>query len=274
MTPPLPRGARLAMASLAAAALATGAVSTTAIAAERDPSAGAPKKADRKDKLGSHDRALLAEARAEGEKRVTVMLVTEKGSARSVAASVRAAGGFTATVSDRYGYLSATVPTDRVDAIAKSASVLAVDLNESIPLPEPEEDAAGEATATTLPGPGKSTPDDNPYMPTRDIGSVDFKKANPAWDGRGVTIGVIDSGVDLDHPALQETSTGERKIVDWVTGTHPLLEGDGSWRAMLTTVTGPDVPLRRRHVDRTHRHVQDLPGRREHLERRRGRRRG
>ncbi len=247
MTPSVPRRARVALASLAAAALATGAISTTATAAEPTaptaPTAtaekGTLKKADRKDKLGSHDRTLLAQAQAKGEKRVTVMLATTKDSAKAVAAEVTAAGGFAATVSDRYGYVSATVPTDKVDAVAKSAAVLAVDLNESIPLPKPETAGAGEAATAALSGPGKDTPDDNPYMPTRDIGSVDFKAANPTWDGRGVTIGIIDSGVDLDHPALQKTTTGERKIVDWVTGTHPLLESDGSWRAMLTNVKGP-----------------------------------
>ena len=243
MTPSMTRGARVALASLAAAALAGGAVSATASAAEPQPSAkaqtGPVKAQQKKDKLGSHDRELLAKARTKGDKRVTVMLATTKGSAKSVAAAVKAAGGFTATVSEKYGYISATVPVGSVDAIAKAASVLAVDLSESIPLPKPEALGSGTASAAAVAGPGAGTPNDNPFMPTRDIGSVDFKEANPAWDGRGITIGVIDSGVDLDHPALQKTSTGERKIVDWVTGTHPLLEGDGSWRAMLTTVTGP-----------------------------------
>ena len=49
----------------------------------------------------------------------------------------------------------------------------------------------------------------------------------------------MDSGVDLDNPALQTTSTGERKIVDWVTATDPLFDGDLTWRAMITQVTGP-----------------------------------
>ena len=246
MTPPLPRRARVALASLAAAALATGAVSTTA-SAEPPPApkseTGRLKAQDKKDKLGAHDRSLLAQARAEGDQRVTVMLATTKGSTKSVAAAVTAAGGFTATVSERYNYISATVPTGRVDAIAKSASVIAVDLNESIPLPRPEAEGSGTASAAAVAGPGASTPNDNPFMPTGDIGSVDFKEANQAWDGRGITIGVIDSGVDLDHPALQTTTTGERKIVDWVTGTHPLLESDGSWRAMITSVTGPTFPV-------------------------------
>ncbi len=83
------------------------------------------------------------------------------------------------------------------------------------------------------------TPDANPYMPTQDTGSVTFKKAHPDWDGRGITIGILDTGVDLDHPALKTTSTGERKIVDWVTATDPLLDSDATWRAMLTEVEGP-----------------------------------
>ncbi len=236
MTSPNAGRARVAVAALAAAAVAAGAVSTTASAAEpRDKGKGSIKASGKKDKLGSHDRALLGKARAKGDERVTIMIATTKGGAKAAAAAVRAAGGLTATVSEKYGYISATVPIGKVDSVAKSTSVLAVDLNESIPLPKPEAAGSGTAAAAAA-GPGAGTPDDNPYMPTRDIGSVDFKESNPTWDGRGTTIGVIDSGVDLDHPALQTTTTGERKIVDWVTGTHPLLEGDLSWRAMITSV--------------------------------------
>jgi len=35
-----------------------------------------------------------------------------------------------------------------------------------------------------------------------------FKKLHPTFDGRGITIGILDSGVDLDNPWLQTTSTG------------------------------------------------------------------
>src|SRR4051794_33287299 len=37
------------------------------------------------------------------------------------------------------------------------------------------------------------------------------------------------------------TSTGQRKIVDWVTAVDPLLEGDRTWRPMRTTGTGPRI---------------------------------
>nr|WP_240978095.1 S8 family serine peptidase [Knoellia sp. DB2414S] len=210
---------------------------------DRAPKAQAPtskvKKSAPKDKLGSHDRQLLAKAESTGAKRVTIMVATDKGDSAAAVKSIRAAGGTPLTVSDKLGYVSASVPTGKVDGLTKAGSILAIDLDESIPLPKPQEVKTSSGRAAAATGPGASTPDDNPYMPTRDIGSIAFKTANPTWDGRGTTIGILDSGVDLDSPALQKTSTGERKIVDWVTATHPLTDGDGSWRAMLTSVTGP-----------------------------------
>ena len=68
-------------------------------------------------------------------------------------------------------------------------------------------------------------------MPTGDTGAAQFVNAHPSWDGRGVTIGILDTGVDLDHPVVNVTSTGERKIVDWVTSTDPATDGDPTWRS-------------------------------------------
>jgi subtilisin family serine protease len=136
----------------------------------------------------------------------------------------------------------ATVPTTNVVKTAKLAGVSAVDLDEVVKLPDPDSGSRGTKAAgqgATLPGPGASTPAANPYMPTNETGSVAFKKKHPTWDGRGVTIGVMDSGVELDHPALQKTTTGERKIVDWVTATDPVTENDATWRPMVTEVAGP-----------------------------------
>jgi len=87
------------------------------------------------------------------------------------------------------------------------------------------------------PVPDASTPNDNPYMPIRDIGASQFMAANPTWDGRGVTIGIVDTGISLDHPSLLTTSTGERKIIDWVTGTDPFTENDPTWLNMQALVT-------------------------------------
>jgi subtilisin family serine protease len=192
--------------------------------------------------LGAHDADLLARAQARHEQRVTLIIATDKGRTGAVADQIRKLGGQIANRQDKVGYLRVSVPTAEVLTVAKVPGVGAVDLNESIPLPDVKPqavkgaDSAGQATVS---GPGAGTPAANPYMPTNETGAVAFKAEHPTWDGRGVTIGILDSGVDLDNPALQTTSTGERKIVDWVTATDPVFDNDGTWRAMLTSVTGP-----------------------------------
>ena len=189
------------------------------------------------DKLGQPDRELLAEARQNGDKRVTVMIATQRKATAAVVDSLEASGAWIGKVDDKLGYVRASVPTSRVEKVAALSKVDAVDLDETIPIDDPAPGKVSADGSAPSSAPGASTPDANPYMPTRETGTTDFVAKNPKYDGRGVTIGIIDSGVDLDHPALQETSTGERKIVDWVTGTDPLLDSDGTWRAMITSVT-------------------------------------
>ena len=154
------------VAGIAAAGLVAAATAQTAVAEPGSAQSGtekAPqaqlandkiKKPTPKDKLGQHDRELLARAVQRGDKRVTVILATEKGATASVVKSIQAAGGWTSMVSDRVGYVSASVPTGQVDSLAKSAAILAVDLNESIPLPKPETAQAGAAPTAAVAGPG------------------------------------------------------------------------------------------------------------------------
>ncbi|MCX4762183.1 S8 family serine peptidase [Streptomyces sp. NBC_01275] len=202
------------------------------------------------DKLGSDDADLLAAAKADGDKNVTMMVATAPGRTEQVAEQLDAVkGGSVGRTYDKLGYVRATVPTGKADsaiaAAAKLSSVHAIDLRQDIALddPTPSADtvkgAKSSATAKTYSGPSKSTPAENPYNPSFETGAVDFVKKNPKADGRGVTIGILDSGVDLAHPALQKTTTGERKIVDWVTETDPIVDNDLSWRPMLTSVSGP-----------------------------------
>jgi subtilisin family serine protease len=214
-------------------------------ALQKAPDAPATPKESTVDTLGSHDLDLLAKAEAKHQKNVTVIISTDNGRAGDVAAKVKSLGGTVARRYDKVGYVLATVPTGKVLNAAKLAGIAAVDLDETIKLPKDEtatssvDRVKAAAQAATLPGPGPTTPGVNPYLPADEIGSVAFKKKHPTYDGRGVTIGIMDSGVDLDHPALQKTTTGERKIVDWVTATDPVTESDGSWRAMVTAVSGP-----------------------------------
>ncbi|WP_218566418.1 S8 family serine peptidase [Vallicoccus soli] len=189
--------------------------------------------------LGAQDRELLAAAQRKGDATVRVMLVTDPERTGEVVEGLEALGATVGSRYDEVGYVRATVPTGAVERAAQLRDVVAVDLDQLLRVPQPAVERAGAAAAAAVAGPGPQTPDANPYMPTRETKAVTFKQQHPGWDGRGVTIGILDSGVDLDHPSLQTTSTGERKITDWVTATDPLVEGDASWRPMLTQVSGP-----------------------------------
>ena len=211
----------------------------TAAPADPAPAAAAAKKPQKGDKLRGSERAKLQKAVAEGAPTVTVMVVASRGEVARARNEVRRLGGTIRYAADELGYFSAIVPTGKVEQTVALPSIKAVDLDEVVPLPEVRPEQPGPKQPAVSGGPSATTADDNPFMPTRETGSIAFKRQHPTWDGRGTTIGILDSGVDLAHPALQTTSTGERKIVDTFTATSPY-EGDGTWRAMLTQVTPKD----------------------------------
>ncbi|MFF2845723.1 S8 family serine peptidase [Streptomyces sp. NPDC058001] len=246
------RVARIAVAAGLAAALSAAGPIPMAFSADSGstptPADSTIKQSD--DKLGAADADRLAEAQAAGEKNVTMMVATAPGATRQVAEQLDAVkGGSVGQTYDKLGYVRATIPTAKAEAAIKAASKLSsvhgIDLSQEIELddPTPAGDSAKGAKNTPAPGsypaPDKNTPAKNPYNPSFETGAVDFVQDNPKADGRGVTIGILDSGVDLGHPALQKTTTGERKIVDWVTATDPIVDSDATWRRMTNPVSGP-----------------------------------
>jgi len=52
------------------------------------------------------------------------------------------------------------------------------------------------------------------HLDTRAIGAASFRAAHPSWDGRGVVIAVLDTGVDPGAPGLARTSAGEVKVIE------------------------------------------------------------
>lgn len=237
---------------MVAALVATGVAPAFASVPTADPAGtGGVKATEPSDKIGKADTDLLAEAQATGQKNVTVMVAATPGATDKVAAQLDSVEGATVgRTFDEIGYVSATLPTAKAEAALKAAakltSVQGIDLKHEIELddPTPAADtvkAAGKAAkqSAAYPAPDRKTPAVNPYNPSFETGAVDFVKKNPKADGRGVTIGILDSGIDLGHPALQKTTTGERKIVDWVTATDPVADGDGTWLRMNQAVSGP-----------------------------------
>ena len=205
------------------------------------------------DKLGESDARRLQKAEARGDETVTVLLAATPGDIDRVAATVTKAGGSLGRSEEDLGYVRATVPVEAVRDLAALGDVRAIDLNRSYRIPDPTPASAGTAAAGSagVAAPGPATPADNSYLPVGETGATDFVDDHRTWDGRGVTVGILDSGVDLDHPALRTTTNGKHKVVGWFTATDPVVDGDESWRPMTREVTGPTFWASGLRVDRT-----------------------
>ncbi|MGW6558989.1 S8 family serine peptidase [Streptomyces hydrogenans] len=213
------------------------------------------------DRLGSHDRALLAQYERQYEQGqrarsglaapgfATLIVAVAEGRTAEAEAALAELGVEALRTEESVGYLKANVPFDLVERVAALDPVVAVDLDELLEVEDTRADGGAEGAHGPKPGaelpaaPSAATPDSNPYMPTRETGSTDFKGDHPTFDGRGVTIGVMDTGVDPTHPALARTTTGEDKLRDTVTGSDPNnfidLLFDDSWFSMTRTYAGP-----------------------------------
>jgi tripeptidyl-peptidase-2 len=66
------------------------------------------------------------------------------------------------------------------------------------------------------------------YLPNDDIGAVDFKSAHPTYDGRGVIVAILDTGIDAFAPGLERTLTGQTKLI----GARDF-SGQGDWEVAL-----------------------------------------
>jgi hypothetical protein len=207
------------------------------------PLAGGPAPAavaaGNKNGLSKHDRELLADAQASGSSTVTMLIASVPGGNNTVIRGLNALGATVRYQDGDVSYIRAVVPIGKAETAAQLSGVQAANLDEVIPLDDPAPEATGETPNVAPPGPG--TPPQNPYMPTQDIGAPQFVTAHPTYDGRGVKVGILDTGIDLLTPELQTAKaldgTSVRKIVDWVTYTDPAGDDDPTWINMQDQVT-------------------------------------
>jgi hypothetical protein len=111
------------------------------------------------DTLGAHDLKLLAEAEAKGVPTVTLIVATKAGQAPTAAEELRKLGGRLAKRVDQVGYIRAQVPTSAVKSAARAGGVSAIDLDETIKLPDPRSGSgSGSGGSAVSAGPGPGTP--------------------------------------------------------------------------------------------------------------------
>lgn len=176
--------------------------------------------------LGDADRARVAEAQAAGKRTVTLLVAAERDQLATATKQLRALGGVVRKTDDAVDYVKVDVPVGNVERAAKLGSVSALDVDGLIPLDDPRPD--GTVSPTPQQPPDQNTPRINPYMPINDTRAAQFVLDNPQWDGRGVKVAIMDTGVDLHHPALSTTSTGAPKVIDWY-NANATNSGDNTW---------------------------------------------
>ncbi|MEU4295294.1 S8 family serine peptidase [Kribbella sp. NPDC026596] len=226
------RKARLAAVFAAVLGLATATVTTVPGAAAQPGGTGSaaatatdPHPKSDQD-LGDADRARLAAAEAAGKKTVTLLVAAERDRLSTAADQLRALGGVVLKSDAAVDYLKVEMPIGKAEQAAKASAVEAVDVDGLFKMDDPQPDGTQLPIPQTPPS--ATTPRVNPYLPTGDTQAAQFALANPTWDGRGTKIAILDSGIDLDVPALKTTTTGLPKIVDWYNANSPT-SGDATW---------------------------------------------
>src|SRR5437762_2590849 len=126
--------------------------------------------------LSKQDRERLATATANGASTVTMLFATIESSTGSVAAALSALGATVRKTDADVGYIRADVPTNSADAAAKLPGVQGSELDQTFDLTPP---GAGEGDVPAQLPPDNTTPAQNAYMPTRDVGSPQFVAAHP-----------------------------------------------------------------------------------------------
>ncbi|HEU4506785.1 MAG TPA: S8 family serine peptidase [Pyrinomonadaceae bacterium] len=176
--------------------------------------------ASQRTKLRKHDRVRLVEARAQGNREVTLLIASSPGANQRVLHHVARAGGRVQYRDDDVSYLRVKVPIDAVESIAQSPDVDALNIDGSVVYVSqaPVENGNGHAPANRIAPPDAKTPAENPYLPSREIGAPQFISAHPTFDGRGAVVALIDNNIDLLVPELQTAKTidgkSTRKILD------------------------------------------------------------
>ena len=82
--------------------------------------------------LSKHDRALLAEAKAEGKTSVIVLVAAKGGAANDAIRALEGLGGTVQYRDAALGYIRASIALDKVSEAAQLASVEALDVDETV----------------------------------------------------------------------------------------------------------------------------------------------
>ncbi|OFV81511.1 MAG: hypothetical protein A2Y78_03460 [Acidobacteria bacterium RBG_13_68_16] len=186
-------------------------------------------------KLFKDSRQLLAAYRAQGRPDVSLLLTSKVGANDSVAREALRLGASVRCRDDDIGYLRVRVPINNVEALAAFDRVEAATMDFDSASPKflgaregsasPAQTPGGEGQQRRWPPREDDYPLQEVYSPHKDLDADGFLARHPTWDGRGVTVAVLDGHIDFLLPEMQLAWTSEgrpvAKIADVINATDP-----------------------------------------------------
>ncbi len=226
--------------------------------------------------LFKDSRGEIAHARVRGESDILFVIASMPGRNGEVAGAIAGLGGRVQYREDAVDYLRARVPLEAIEALMAHPGLHSADVSmgenrsRTLALADGSGDvapalpAAGEGRGAglfeagsgspfllrsdTIPGVWPPVLSDHPirnrYSPLGDMRALTFLAENPTYDGRGVTVAMIDMNPDMLLPELQVAKSleGESipKIALFQTALDRDEEDDGRWLFMddLVEVVG------------------------------------
>ena len=194
---------------------------------------------------------LEAIARAQGHQDITVLVISKPGKAGLLARTAERLKGDIRYREDEVGYLRIKFPIDGISEFSSSDAIDAITLDAEYLCdpnrlcPAREESKANtkadpicdknglyspvprseNQVNETWPPKWSDYPLRQPYSPIGDIDAAEFKNKYPAFDGRGVTVALLDGNPDLLLPEFQTAynlnGTKVPKIADFLNATDP-----------------------------------------------------
>jgi hypothetical protein len=180
-------------------------------------------------------RQSLAIAKAQGRAEITLLVAAKPGAAPQVAKAAERLGGSVRFRDDEIGYLRVRIPLGRITEFVNSERVEAVsaDVDGTFPYRLSAPGAgrsgllSGRAQEETREWPPRWSdyPLVHPYSPVGDLDAAAFLRLHPTFDGRGVTIALLDGNFDLLLSEFQTAYAldGRKipKVADYLNVTDP-----------------------------------------------------
>jgi hypothetical protein len=190
-------------------------------------------------KIIAENRRLLVQAKVQGKTDGVILIATEMGAVPRVAEAVVGLGGTVRMRFDDVGYLRVVVPLAKFNQIHNRPDVVYALIDAQYypaelampagpPMKAGAQSLSRDMIAAAADSPDKKKPKlppeamtaDNPFVPMQDMRVRDFQRAHPTFDGRGVTVGILEgrSIVDVQHPTLQKARTLTGEVVSKIAG--------------------------------------------------------